>query len=514
MKRRVTQYGALTLCASALVTLLAGCDSDNDSNPVTNLPPVAGEVSASVVIGEDTAIDVLAAAIDPEGDAVTLASAKVVQGEGQVRVEEDLLWFESDAYGLAQVEYVISDVHGGTATGVADVEVKASLQEYVGTQTCLRCHQDKASYQETGHNFKFTKVENGERPEFPFTTLKGALALYEGVENSAGTPETWADISYVLGGYQRQAILLDKNGYMINGSKAMFDVLPKGETLTPDRAVPFKPNTGTDSSPYNCGTCHNTGWRDYTSETGDHRNRNRQDDLIGMEGTFALAGVQCEACHGAGSEHAKTPRTDNITRIAKGRTRADLTAMNMAYGDPVACGECHTKAGERHYPDYMTSYNADFGGDTIGGYVADYFEEGRNAGDALLGIDPDTGKAVGAKRMFHCTQCHNPHLSTNFRDKPGHEKSLTMVCTDCHQDVKFADGIGSMHGDMADCTDCHMPKNSHLLKIDLSEPSDSPYHFSKDGKYRQPWLRPSQSCQACHPDNYDDVASRVDRIHR
>ncbi|MBW3138879.1 hypothetical protein KUV56_04945 [Ferrimonas balearica] len=515
MKTIMTQRGALTLCASALLAALAGCSSDSDDGGPSeeNRPPMTGTVSAIAVIGENTAIDVLAEATDPDGDALSLADATVVQGIGEVSIKDDQLWYSADAYGFARVEYTIRDARGAEALGLLDVEVKASVQEYVGTDTCLRCHQDKASFKETGHNYKFTKVENGQRPEFPFTTLKGALDLYEGVENTTGKPETWADISYVLGGYQRQAILLDTNGYMINGTKAMFDVLPKGETLTPDRAVPFAPGSGPDSKPYNCGTCHNTGWRDYTSEPGDDRNDHRQDDLIGMEGTFALTGVQCEACHGAGSDHAKSPTKDNITLIAKGRLRADLTAMNMAYGEPVACGECHTKAGERHYPDYMTSYDADFGGDTIGGYVADYFEMGRNAGDALLGIDPDTGKATGAKRLFHCTECHNPHLSTNFQDKPGHGEALTKTCQDCHPDVGFADGVGAIHAAAAQCTDCHMPINSHLFKIDLSEPSDSPYHSSADGRYRQPWLRADQSCKGCHADNYDEVAERVDRIH-
>ncbi|MBY5920797.1 Ig-like domain-containing protein [Ferrimonas balearica] len=515
MKQQRTKLGAMTLCASALIALLAGCGSDNDNNaPVENQPPVPGTVSAIAVIGEDTSIDVLAEASDPEGDTLVLSEATVVQGAGEVRVEDDLLWLLSDTYGLVQVEYVISDGNGGEARAVADVEVKASMQEYVGTDTCLRCHQDKASFRETGHNYKFTKVENGERPEFPFTTLKGALALYEGVTNSAGTPESWADISYVLGGYQRQAILLDNNGYMINGTKAMFDVLPLGETLGPDRAVPFAAGAGPDGMPYNCGTCHNTGWRDYTSEPGDNRNRNRQDDLIGMEGTFALTGVQCEACHGAGSDHAKSPSKDNITLKAEGRSRADLMALNMAYGEPVACGECHTKAGERHYPTYMTSYDEKFGGDTIGGFVKDYFEEGRNAGDALLGYDPDTGEATGAKRMFHCTECHNPHLSTNFQDKPGHGEALTKTCQSCHPSVEFADGLGAMHGAMAECTDCHMPKNSHLFKIDLSAPSEDPYHYGEDGQYRQPWLRPVQSCKSCHAEDYDDKASRIDKIHK
>ncbi|USD39122.1 Ig-like domain-containing protein [Ferrimonas sp. SCSIO 43195] len=517
MKQQLTQRNSLTLCASALILILTGCgsDSDNTNSSDPNLPPGPGAISAIAVIGEDTSIDVLAEASDPEGDSLSLTDAKVVQGAGEVRVKDDLLWFVSSDYGLAQVEYTISDGNGGKTVAVVDVEVKASIQDYAGTETCLRCHQDKVSFKETGHNWKFTKIENGQAPDLPFTSLDGAFDLYEGVENSAGVPESWSDVSYLLGGFQRQAILVDNNGYMINGTKAMFDVLPKGETLDESRVVPFAPGAGGDGMPYTCGHCHNTGWRDYTSEPGDDRNHNRQDGLIGMEGTFAQAGVQCEACHGAGGDHAKSPSKDNIVRVAQGRLRADLTAMNQAYGEPIACGECHTKSGERWYKDgYMTPYDEKFGGDTIGGFVKDYFEEGRNAGDALLGYDPDTGVATGKKRMFQCIHCHNPHLSTNFRDKPGHEEALTTECQDCHPSVKFNDGLGAMHGAMADCTDCHMPKNSHLFRIDLSAPSEDPYHYGEDGKTRQPWLRPVQSCQGCHPEDYDDRASRLGKVHK
>ncbi|WP_223296510.1 Ig-like domain-containing protein [Shewanella pealeana] len=518
MRRHVTEHGRRTLIASTLIALMVGCGSDNndnnDNNEGVNLPPVAGSLSVVAVIGEETAIDVLAESSDPEGGELTLSEAKVVNGVGEVRMQDNQLWFESDTYGLAQIEYVILDDQSNEGRAKVDVEVKASLRDYVGTDTCLSCHTNKASFQQTGHNFKFTKVEKDQMPEFPFTTMEGIFDHLEGVENSLGAPMSWADVSYVLGGYQRQGILLDKNGYMVNGTKAMVDVVPTGGVITADRMVPFAPGAGADAMPYKCGTCHNTGWRDYTSEPGDHRNRNRQDDLIGMEGTFALQGVQCEACHGAGSDHVKKPSKDNITRKAEGRLTADLTALNMAYGEPVACGECHTKEGERYYPSYQTPYNADFGGDTVGGRYKEYFEEGRTAGDALMAIDPDTGIPNGSKRHLHCADCHNPHQSTNFQDKPGHEQALITECQDCHGVKEFADGATKVHAAVADCTDCHMPINSHLFKIDLSEPSDSPYHFSKDGKFRQPWLRPSQSCKACHADDYDDRASRVELMHR
>ena len=512
MKIGVNPTRGRTLLASTLLAVLAGCGSDSN-NDNGNLPPVAGPVSAIAVIGEESAIDVLAEFTDPEGDALSLSNARVIDGVGEVRVADDLLWFESDAYGVARVEYQVQDSRGGKVTSVADVEVKASLQDYVGTETCLRCHQDKATFKLTGHNFKFNKVVDGETPQFPYTSIDGAMELIDGVENSAGNPQSYHDVTYVIGGYLRRVMFIDTNGYIMSGESALFDVVEKGETVGPEHAYGYRPGDGPDSHSYNCGRCHTTGWRDFTAELGDDRHRERQDDLIGMDGSFEQPGVQCEACHGAGSEHAKTPSKDNITLIAKGRSSADLQAMNLAYGDPIACGECHTKDGERKYPSYVSPFNAEFGGDSLGGRIVEYSLGARYVMDGLLGIDPDTGVATGWKRGFQCHMCHNPHQSTTNRDQPEHADALKTQCQDCHE-VEFAEGIGASHADVASCSDCHMPANAHIFKIDLSQPSDDPYHFSADGKFRKPWLRPVESCKGCHQEDYDDLASLVERIHR
>ncbi|WP_156904895.1 hypothetical protein [Ferrimonas senticii] len=401
--------------------------------------------------------------------------------------------------------------------GPADNAATAAELSYVGSDTCIDCHQGKASFLETGHNFKLNKIENGQAPKYPFTDISDGLQYIKGVDNSAGNPESFADVSYVIGGYIRRAMFLDKDGYIMTGSNVRLNLAKDGQAYGPHSSLDYMAGHAADSHPFSCGSCHTTGWKAYTSEAGDDRNKQRQDNLPGMGGTFAFGGIQCEACHGAGSQHVEDPSKDNITKVAKGRTAADLRSDSMGHGMAITCAECHTKDGERKYPSYDSYFNQAFGGDSHSGRVMEYPLGARFASDALLGMDPDSGEALGAKQDFSCTDCHNPHLSTTNKDEPGHEGAMLGECSECHTDIEFAstaDGGGAKgHKMMASCTDCHMPNNIHLFKINLDAPSDDQSHYSKDGKFRQPWLRAADSCQQCHSD-YDAKAATIKRIHK
>jgi hypothetical protein len=412
----------------------------------------------------------------------------------------------------------LSDGNNNESTSMVtpNTVVNSDGLSYAGTKVCLSCHEDKASFLETGHNFKITKVQDGKVPKYPFTSIVGSLEVLQGIENSLGKPKSFEDISYVIGGYRRCTMFVDKEGFVVTGKAAIVNLPAEGEEYGPHSTWPWMEGKGPDALPFAyCGRCHMTGWKDYTSEEGDDRNLHRQDNLKGMGGTFNQTGIQCEACHGAGSAHAKAATATNITRVASGRTSEDLRADDMGYGKPVACGECHSKDGERLYPSYTSPYNAKFGGDSLGGRTKEYMEGSRLAADAILGVDPDTGVAMGKKKDFKCTTCHNPHMSTHNRDKPGHENALVKNCTDCHY-MKFADAVdggGSEGHELeATCTDCHMPTQYHVFNINLSSKSDNAEHLSKDGKYYQPWLTAKMSCSGCH-DDYDEVAAQIKKIH-
>ncbi len=403
-------------------------------------------------------------------------------------------------------------------TGECVPEGGATAKTYVGSDKCGQCHPTHlANFLNSGHSYKLNKVENGQVPTYPdfVPGIEGALELISdddepvagdppvedpntgNTDNSLGTPQSYDDVSYVIGGYGWKARWIDADGYIVTGSNVQFNLDGGG-------MVAYH-NNETDKV-YNCGNCHTTGWRAYTSEEGDDRNLNRQDDLPGMQGTFAFAGVHCEACHGAGLAHVESLSKDDITREATARTTAQFLADDMAFGAPVACSDCHTRHGEKDYPSYE-------GGSGMilakGGLIRHHEQY-----DELIGINPDdeAGGPTGPHASRACTDCHDPHTTTRYMDTSGDPPGVRTACTDCHA----ADTYEITSGGMTDlgCIDCHMPRlaksavghaaigsgpatgdiRTHIFRIDLSASSQ----FTEDGAFAYPSITAEFACKTCH----------------
>ena len=114
---------------------------------------------------------------------------------------------------------------------------------YVGAEACQICHEETyESFMKTGHPYKLNKVENGERPDYPFSKVSDPPEGY-----------TWDDILYVIGGYGWKARFIDKEGYIVSYyqgliskeqyvsdvKKAMAaDYIPDKQYIAPDFSLP------------------------------------------------------------------------------------------------------------------------------------------------------------------------------------------------------------------------------------------------------------------------------------
>ena len=382
---------------------------------------------------------------------------------------------------------------------------------FVGTDVCAGCHADiAAKFANNGHQYKLNKVEGGVPPTYPFTSLAGKLAGISdddtdiagglvdpaaGTDNPAGTPASWNDVTYVIGGFGWKARWIDSQGFIVTGTNVQYNFATDGFSSY---------HNNQNDKKYNCGNCHTTGWKAYTSEAGDDRNKNRQDGLAGMEGTFFAPGVHCEACHGAGSAHAASPSKNNITKIATARTTEQYMADDMAANVPMACSDCHVRDSEKDYPTYT-------GGDGVilasGGFIRHHEQY-----DEKQGLIPDDVAAgpTGPHRDLACIACHDPHKTIKYEDISGDGSALIKTCADCHPGHEITSGgMQSL-----DCTDCHMPKlvksavasaavgtgpsegdiHSHIFRIDLSKTDQ----FVADGSKAYPWITPEWACKTCH----------------
>ncbi len=330
---------------------------------------------------------------------------------------------------------------------------------YIGSKACMACHADVAAEQIVhGHAHKLNKVQ-GQAPSYPEEgTRAGGFDPPEG--------KTWDDVAYVIGGYIRKARFVDLNGYvMTTGVEGVntqwnLDFPPNGNT---PGWVPYEADRAPDDpKPYNesCFVCHTTG-----PMPSDPDHPTFQDNRPGMEGTFAETGVQCESCHGPGSNHVPNPAARNIYVDKEG----------------VTCNECHNRPFQSDTGEILAS----------GGYIKHHEQY------------PEL-QASGGHATFNCMVCHDPHVSTNY----DRENAITTDCTDCHTDktLDFHEGKIFVRGDYTErlsCESCHMPyatksgsaagpdiagefgrigdMRTHIFRINVN-PVDYTAMFSDDGK--------------------------------
>jgi hypothetical protein len=115
------------------------------------------------------------------------------------------------------------------------------------------------------------------------------------------------------------------------------------DLLRPNAAAEAKRKAGLDpAKDYTadpaCLPCHTTG-------------HGKPGGFVSASATSALAGVQCEACHGAGSEYLKEGK---MTLANRKYRRADLVASGMVLQSAANCARlCHNEKSPTHRPlDY------------------------------------------------------------------------------------------------------------------------------------------------------------------
>lgn len=308
---------------------------------------------------------------------------------------------------------------------------------YVGSEPCKDCHYDIwSNFRASGHPFT-VRSDASTRP----------LPLPSGYE--------WSDIGWVVGGRRWKTNYLDTDGYLIT----KIDPGTANETAGANQ---YNLATGEwadfhagEEKKYDCGSCHTTGYL-----------AGAVNPKPGITGTWALEGVQCEACHGAASQHVTSP----------------FAPLNVNPSSAL-CGGCHSNGVQTKV------------------FAADGFILPHSQYNELL-------KSPHNNR--YCVECHDPHKRS--------ELSFRIECTDCHVHANMAKkkafkSLGQQHLDRGiGCVECHMPYaaksavasnpwkadvRSHLFKITLDPDTEM---FKEDGTMATGKLTAGFACLGCHVD--------------
>ncbi len=380
--------------------------------------------------------------------------------------------------------FLVSSVH---ATGVDG--------GYVGTSACIACHDgspasNKTSFLKTGHPYKvrftdgLTPVASGagagEINDPLSALLTPKLPNYADLLNPNNEADAkvdttpadgkldWGAVSYVIGGYGWKARWGVKDigstpdtatGYIWSSSVST----PTGAqyNMLADNYSTY----GSATKAYSCAICHNTNGTSSAdagciTALGSGRTEPWASSGLlytapgGFKSEWSLSGVQCEACHGKGSNATNTGHADSVG------TQGVLTLA----GGVEICAKCHIRA------ENTNGAGAECGGDsnpailTNGAKSAADFVNHHEQYNEMVGLNSD-----GAHASLTCTTCHDPHkraagvtasiaaalgiTGDNTRAEAG---AIKKQCTDCHYG-KDNDGAANIAGHAGvTCVDCHM----------------------------------------------------------
>lgn len=306
--------------------------------------------------------------------------------------------------------------------------------QYVGSETCGRCHADIAVTQKNtsmAHAVKpatvdaFTNMPHSMRfragsYDYAVTqTATGAEYSTTNGQQSASAPLTWVFGDRQFGDtflYQQNGIYFESrvsyyralNGLDLTTGRTRFEP-SRIETALGRRMPPDEPPL--------CFSCHSTA----SSTDGQFRPER------------LILGVTCEACHGPGALH-----------VAQMSLEHDATASTLIFNPARLgpadsmdfCGACHRTSADVSLSPVSGMFVLRF--------PAYRLEQSRcwGNGDARL----------------TCTACHDAH-KPRVQDAAFYDK----VCVSCHSPAsgaakERAHAIGTCKVSNHECVSCHMPK--------------------------------------------------------
>lgn len=231
-------------------------------------------------------------------------------------------------------------------------------------------------------------------------------------------------------------------------------------------------------------------------------------------------GIDCERCHGPGSEHVKLRQSGSVVDVGK---EIDYSIVNPAKL-PVelqldVCQRCHIqgnsvlKEGKSFFDfrpgmklsDVMDVYMPVYKGDESGHIMASHAERMKMSNCFIASIkkaeevNPNKSALFPYQNAMTCVTCHNPHVSVM---ETGAEH-FNNACKSCHSpNPELAKGVGietdkgwvnemaksklGCTGDAGlrkavndNCVSCHMPKNG---TIDIPHVTTTDHYIRKPVK--------------------------------
>ncbi len=332
-------------------------------------------------------------------------------------------------HGKWQVDSMTIDPSGGLR--LAQEGAAATL---VGRQVCRECHAENfALHSKHGHASTFHQLADTDLGAiFDGKTFDGGEGYgtydYESDDQGrlvARLKSKFGDepfpLQYVLGsGMHAQTILTLAPG--VDGQTegiehrvscypgSRIGLTPGHSKMQPEEALELFGDASRGEPLARCIYCHTTSARIQKEEVVD-----------------LVANVNCEKCHGPGSEHV---------RQARNNPKPPAFSVGLANWDAESeiqlCGDCHrmprsvSEKELREYSDLLTRFQP------IGMLRSRCY--------------------LASDRQLRCTSCHNPHATIGQSSESDHIRN----CIQCHQE-NHEEQVACPESPKTGCITCHMP---------------------------------------------------------
>ena len=346
--------------------------------------------------------------------------------------------------------------------------------EYEGARECCSCHGTMGrAFAGSEHSQTMLVANDEEIPLLADFNNGEDIRTVQFPGSDSPRPFTPDDVAYSLGSgvhIQRYLYELEEGVFMVfpaewNTVASEWQTYDTGEEWLSD-SYNFNQN---------CSYCHVTGFDEETLEWDDE-------------------GVQCEACHGPGSEHISLMDELEFVEDEAGREQLH-ESINIAI-DPATCGQCHSRgeavdsahafpAAYQPGEDLSESWtlisedaddawhatgqaalpNMQYNEWLLSGHAASYesatdsesyeleclscHSSGYRRAIRLLETSNEDPEAlpipdVEAERLpfgVTCSTCHNPHDDSDEEDGFDLVEAVYTQCTDCHQSAGDIAGL-------------------------------------------------------------------------
>lgn len=388
-----------------------------------------------------------------------------------------------------------------TEAGVVESAGRLSAADLAGSVGCRRCHERFYELWATSHHglamqpYTATFAKAHLTPQTRAITIGGSeyRALIEAgagcVREEGPQGSKQYPIVHVMGGKNVYYFLTPMERGRLQTVPVAYDVRTKTWFDTAASGVRHFPGAGADDPVH---------WSDplYTFNTSCHgchvsqlsTNYDLKTDTYRT--TWAEPGINCEACHGSGTEHVRV-----CEAAAQGNPPEDLkiisTRVFSAEQLNAMCNSCHAKLspisngftpGDRYFDHF----------DLVTLEHPDFYPDGRDLGEnytmTIWRMSP-----CAKSGKLDCRHCHTSSGRYRFKNV----ENPNGACLPCHEQ-RVANAAEHTHHEAGSegnkCVACHMP-TTDFARMTRSDHSMRPPMPAASLRFKSP-----NACNICHDD--------------